>query len=98
MIRHAVKTMSATAVLALSAAAPAVACTQPTSAANPQAQPSAQSQQVHAKFADRGFARRWHHHHHWNWQNQQQVPSSSQQAARAQQQSSQSQPGSNCNH
>jgi hypothetical protein len=100
MIRHAVKSMSAAAVLALSTAGPAVACTQPTSASNPQAQPGAQSQQVSAKFADPGYAHRWHHHHHrfWDWQNQQQAPSSSQQAAQAQDQSSQGQQGGNCNH
>lgn len=99
MIRHAVKTMSATAVLALTAAAPAVACNNPTSASSPQAQPGSQAQQVNAKFADRGFARRWHHHDRYpNWQKQQQAPSSSQQSAQAQQQSSQSQLGGNWDH
>jgi Spy/CpxP family protein refolding chaperone len=57
MIRHAVCTISAAATLALTAAAPAVACDQPTSTATPQAQ------QEHAKFADHGFFRHHHHHH-----------------------------------
>ncbi len=87
-------------MLALTAAAPAVACTNPASASSPRAQAGTQSQQVSAKFADRGNARRWHHHHHrfWDWQNQQQAPSSSQQPAQAQDQSSQSQPGGYCDH
>lgn len=86
-------------MLALAAAAPAVACNNPTSASNPHAQPSSQAQQVVAKFADRGFARRWHHHHRYpDWQKQQPAPSSSQQPAQAQDQSSQSQPGGNCDH
>jgi hypothetical protein len=75
-----------------------VACTNPTSAGNPQTQP--QSQQVSAKFADPGFARRWHHHHQrfWDWQKQQQAPGSTQQSAQAQDQSSQAQQGGNCDH
>jgi hypothetical protein len=99
MIRHAVTTMSATAVLALTAAAPAVACTNPPTASNPQAQPGSQVQQVHAQFAGRGYGRHWHHHHHYRgWQNQQSAPSSRQQSTQSQDQSSQSQPGGNCDH
>ncbi len=45
MIRQAVKTVSATTVLALAAAAPAVACKNPTSASNPQGQPRSQAPQ-----------------------------------------------------
>jgi hypothetical protein len=55
MIRRTLSTISAAAVLALGAAAPAVACEQPSSGtASPQAQ------QEHAKSADKGSFR--HHH------------------------------------
>jgi hypothetical protein len=57
MIRHVVCTVSAAAALALTAAAPAVACDQPTSTVTPQ------TQQEHAKFADKGSFRHHHHHH-----------------------------------
>jgi hypothetical protein len=93
MIRHAVCTVSAAAALALTAAAPAVACDHPASTTSPQAQ------HEHAKFAEKGFVRRHHHHHLRRFDPQAQTgdqQSSSQQSS--DQQSSDNQPQGNCDH
>jgi hypothetical protein len=55
--------VSAAAALAPTAAAPAVACDQPGNTTSPQSQQAPQSQQVRAKFIERGYYRHWHHHH-----------------------------------
>jgi Spy/CpxP family protein refolding chaperone len=88
MIRHAVCTVSAAATLALTAAAPAIACDHPESTSTPQAQ------QEHAKFADKGFFR--HHHHHHMRGFDEHAQSSDQQSS--DQQSSDSQQQGNCDH
>lgn len=90
MIRHAVCTVSAAATLALTAAAPAIACDHPTSTATPQAQVSPQAQHEHAKFADKGVFRHHHHHHLRNLDQQAQPQLSDQHASDAQQ--------GNCDH
>lgn len=91
MVRKALCTVSAGAVLALSAAAPAVACDQ-ASQAEPTSTASPQAQQEHSKFAEKGFFR--HHHHHGFFHERARAePSSTQQSTDNQQQSS-----SNCDH
>ena len=87
MIRKATCTLSAVATLGLAAAAPAVACDQPTSTVSPQ---SAQAQPQQAKF-EHGFFRHHHRHHH-HFQAAVQSTDNQQQPTDSQQQSS------NCDH
>ncbi len=96
MIRKATCTLSAVVALGLAAAAPAVACDQPTSTASPQSQQAQPSQAEQAKF-EHGFFRHHHrHHHHFQVAAQptdgQQQPTDNQQSTDSQQQSS------NCDH
>ncbi|MGN6871793.1 MAG: hypothetical protein ACTHMY_25665 [Solirubrobacteraceae bacterium] len=90
MIRHAVCTVSAAATLALTAAAPAIACDHPAGTATPQAQTSPQAQQEHAKFAQKGFFRHHHRHHLRGFDQQAQPQSTDQRASDSQQR--------NCDH
>jgi hypothetical protein len=89
MIRRRLSTVSAVAVVALGAAAPAVACNQQSGTTSPQAQ------QERARFADQGFLRR-HHRHHRRFE--QQAQSATQQSSPATQQQQDQQQGGDCHH
>jgi hypothetical protein len=106
MIRRTLSTISAAGVFALAAAAPAVACNQPSSS-QPSGTVSPQSQQSPPRGEARGFFR--HHHRQHVRKFEQPAPSSTQQSTEPQQQSQQQQDqqdqqqqaqqqGSNCHH
>ena len=93
MIRRTISTVSAAGVLALGAAAPAVACNQPSSS-QPSGTVSPQSRQAPPRGDAKGFFRHHRGHHTRLHKFEQPAPTSTQQSTEPQQQSQQG----NCHH